>query len=70
MGMTACDLNENLDCSDDIHASREIAEAAMYYRPFCKYGGHFDFYCSERHYGILRGQNNMYLPPGHPIIDI
>ena len=39
-------------------------------RPFCRYGGHFDFYCFRRHYGMLRGQINMYLPPGHPIIDI
>ena len=39
-------------------------------RPFCRYGGHFDFYCFERHYGMLRAQINMYLPPGHPIIAI
>ena len=39
-------------------------------RPFCRYGGHFDFYCFRRHYWILRGQINMYLPPGHPIISI
>ena len=39
-------------------------------RPFCRYGGHFDFYCFKRHYGMLRGQINMYLPPGHPIIAI
>ena len=39
-------------------------------RPFCRYGGHFDFYCFERHNGMLRGQINMYLPPGHPIIAI
>ena len=39
-------------------------------RPFCRYGGHFDFYCFRRHYGMLRGQINMYLPPGHPIIAI
>ena len=32
--------------------------------------GHFDFYCFERHYGMLRGQINMYLPPGHPMIAI
>ena len=39
-------------------------------RPFCRYGGHIDFYCFERHYGMLRGQINMYLPPEHPIIAI
>ena len=39
-------------------------------RPFCRYGGHFDFYCFRRHYGMLTGQINMYLPPGHPIIAI
>ena len=38
--------------------------------PFCRYGDHFDFYCFERHYGMLRGQINMYLPSGHPIIAI
>ena len=37
-------------------------------RPFCRYGGHIDFYCFERHYGMLRGLINMYLPPEHPII--
>ena len=40
------------------------------HRPFCRYGGHFDLHCFERHYGMLRGQINMYLPPGHPIIAI
>ena len=39
-------------------------------RPFYRYGGHFDFYCFERHYGMFRGQINLYLPPGHPIIAI
>ena len=39
-------------------------------RSFRRYGGHFDFYCFERHYGMLRGQINMYLPPRHPIIAI
>ena len=38
------------------------------HRPFCRYGGHFDFYCFEKHYGMPRGQINMYLPPEHPII--
>ena len=28
------------------------------------------FYCFERRYGMLRGQINVYLPPGHPIIAI
>ena len=37
-------------------------------RPFYRYGGHFDFCCFERHYGMLRGQINMYLPPGHPTV--
>ena len=35
-----------------------------------RYCGHFDFYFCERHYGMLRGQINTYLPPGHPIIAI
>ena len=40
-----------------------------------QYGGHFDFYCFGRHYGMLREQNNMYLPPNplplrHPILAI
>ena len=35
-----------------------------------RYGSHFDFYSFERHYGMLRGQINVYLPPGHPIIVI
>ena len=39
----------------------------IFNRPFCRYGSHFDFYCFERHYGMLRGQINVYLPPGHPI---
>ena len=39
-------------------------------RPFRRYGGHIDFYCFERYYGILRGQINIYLPPEHPIIAI
>ena len=43
---------------------------AIHHRPFCRYGGHFDLYCFERHYGILRGQINVHLPPGHSIIAI
>ena len=39
-------------------------------RPFCRYCGHIDFYCFERHYGMLRGLINMYLPPEHPMIAI
>ena len=39
-------------------------------RPFYQYGGHFDLYCFERHYGMPRGQINMYVPPGHPIMAI
>ena len=35
---------------------------------FANTGGHFDFYCFEKHYGMPRGQINMYLPPEHPII--
>ena len=39
-------------------------------RPFYRYGGHFDLYHFERHYGMPGGQINMYLPPGHPIMAI
>ena len=40
-----------------------------YNGPFCRYGGHFDFSCFERHFGMLyRGQIDMYLLPGYPII--
>ena len=37
-------------------------------RPFYRYGGHFDFYCFEKHYVMLRGQIHINLPPGHPIM--
>ena len=31
------------------------------YRSSCRYSGHFDLYCFERHYGMLRGQINNYV---------
>ena len=43
---------------------------SIVYSPFCRHSGHFDFYCFKRHYGMLWGQMNMYLPPEHPIIAI
>ena len=62
-----CDrMRFEVDCANSHH--QVISEGLN--RPFCRYGGHFDFYCFERHYGMLRGQINMYLPPGHPIIAI
>ena len=33
---------------------------------FCRYGGQCDFHCFERHHGMLRGQSNICLAPGHP----
>ena len=51
-------------------ATNVVSSTFLVNRPFYRYGRHFDFYCFERHYGMLRGQINVYLPPGHPIIAI